>query len=227
MIRIEKMQTHSGYSFDINLEDGKFTIDFAGNLDLYWSYYCKGSDIKDTLQRSFIITKESGLFYDLIQELYANISDYDIYGGVDFLELDEEYREDLKTRLKEADKSNHKRLLINGIVDWHSDDYSYEDASRLLIEPNVEGFKITFVRGVTDMKMLTFAVRICNSGSRYNPFNVCFMNMYHKLVEYNPELENKNLEELPIVDEGYHQISINEYLDELKLTRKKDSQYEV
>ena len=38
------------------------------------------------------------------------------------------------------------------------------------------------------------------------------MKMYNKLIDYSPEMDE------------YHQISINEYLEDLKLVRKKESE---
>ena len=39
-----------------------------------------------------------------------------------------------------------------------------------------------------------------------------FMKMYNKLIDYEPEMDE------------YHQITINEYMNDLKLVRKKESQ---
>jgi len=52
---------------------------------------------------------------------------------------------------------------------------------------------------------LTYSVRLRNSGSRHDSFNITFMKMYQKLQKYNPK---------------GHQINIKEYLYQKKLQRK-------
>lgn len=219
----------NSYTFSIELPEGSFEIFFAGNLDLYWSYNCKSNEIKNSVEKTFNITKDMGFFYNIIKELYENVRDYNIYTDSDCLHFEEEYMDDLKDRLKYSDSFNSQKLFSNNMVDWHSDDFSYDESSRLLIEPNGDDFKITFVRGLTDMGFFTYSVRICNSGSRYNPFNVCFMHMYHQLIEYNPSFsleEDEEYQQLSFddyLDDDCHQLSISEYLDELKLSRKKEN----
>ena len=44
---------------------------------------------------------------------------------------------------------------------------------------------------------ITYSIRFRNSGSRYEPFNICFMQMYNELKNY---------------DSNCHQIHIEEYL---------------
>ena len=52
---------------------------------------------------------------------------------------------------------------------------------------------------------MTFSVRISNSGSRHNPYNILFMDMYNKLKEYEP---------------NSHQIHLEEYLYNQKTLKK-------
>lgn len=193
------------YSFHIKLDDGTFNILFAGNLDLYWDYPCKYKELKNTDKKEFIISEKDGYIYELIDELYENIINYDVFSD------DLEYNEDLKKRMKESDESNPRKLCQDSVIDWHSDDYDFEETARLLIEKDGNLYKITFVKGIIEYERPTFAIRICNSGTRYPYFNNCFMKMYNKLISYEPEMDE------------YHQISIKEYMNELKLTRKKES----
>lgn len=194
------------YSFDIKLDDGVFNILFAGNLDLYWDYRCKYEELKNTEKKEFVISTKDGYIYELIDELYESIINYDVFSD------DLEYNEDLKVRMKESDESNSRKLIQNGIIDWHSDDYDYEETARLLIEKDGNSYKVTFVKGIVEYDRQTFAIRICNSGTRYPYFNNCFMKMYNKLTDYDPEMDK------------YHQINIYEYLEDLKLVRKKESE---
>lgn len=189
------------YSFEISTNDGIFEIHFAGNLDLYWNYPCKYEEKNSISEKTFRITPEDGFLYDFLFDLYDNIKNCNIY--------EEEYSEEIRESLIESDKHNPRKLFNNEVIDWHSDDYDYEETSRLLISIDEDDIIVKFVKGVTDYRRETFAVRICNNGSRHDPFNVCFMRMYNKLIDYVPDQE---------YDDNYHQISIKEYM---KLTRKK------
>jgi len=202
----EKRAYQELYAFKITTDDGIFFISFEGNLDLYWYYSCKWEELKNKEKKCFRITETDGFFYKILLELYESVKNYQIY---DYSDFSKEYIEDLKLRLMENDKHNTQKLLKNGKIDWHSDDGYYEDASRLLIELDNGDIIITFVKGITELERPTYTVRFRNSGSRYDPFNVCFMRMYNSLVENVKYLDEQN--------EEYHQISIKEYM----LTRKK------
>lgn len=80
-------------------------------------------------------------------------------------------------------------LLIDKKIIWHSDDCEYESASKLVIEKKEEKFLITFHKSKNSQLLYTSNVRISNSGSRYEPFNITFMNMYRKLQQYKNVLE--------------------------------------
>jgi len=203
MVSVEKIKYEKGYEFKFNLDEGIFTIIFAGNLDLYWD--CKSKNILDEEKdKEFLITKENYFLYSLFERLYECIKDYNFEDV--FSDEDELFLKEFQNSLINNDKNNEKKLFKNGRVDYHSDDYPYDESSSFQIEKLEEAFKLTFKRGIANGNFITYAVRISNSGSRYNHFNTLFMNMYHKLIEYNPEC---------------HQIHIEEYLYELKRTRKK------
>ena len=103
----------------------------------------------------------------------------------------------------------NNELFKDGKIDWYSDEFYEEIASRLLIEEDDDRFKVTFIKSKMgyDYTFTTYSIRFRNSGSRYNPFNVCFMNMYNALGEYNSD---------------YHQIHIEEYLYNKKKVLKKN-----
>ena len=104
--------------------------------------------------------------------------------------------------------NNRNDLYQNNKIDWYSDDFVYENASRLLIEKIDECFKITFIKSkkeYDDGILMTYSVRISNSGSRYNPQNIEFMNMYDKLKEY---------------ENNFHQVHVEEVIYQQKLLKK-------
>lgn len=203
MVEIEKKKYEKGYVFNFKLAEGTFSIIFAGNLDLYWD--CKSKKILDEAhEKEFLITKENYFLYSLFERLYECIKDYNFEDV--FIHEDELFLNEFQNSLINNDKNNEERLFKDGIVDYHSDDYPYEESSSFQIKKLEESYKLTFKRGIANGDFITYAVRISNSGSRYQYFNTLFMHMYHKLIDYEPE---------------YHQIHIEEYLYELTRTRKK------
>ncbi len=109
-------------------------------------------------------------------------------------------------RQRDMDQENPQKLFLNNSIEWHSDDYIYEEASILKTEKLEEMYQITFCKGKEYGDFLTYAVRISNSGSRYGYFHIVFMDMYHNLCGY---------------DDTYHQVHIEEYLYQKKVLQKK------
>lgn len=193
MQEIKKFKDSFGYNeFLIETDEGKFRILFAGNLDLYWTCY-KSEDINNDKQ-DFFITKENYFLYSLFDKLYEDIKNNRIYYDI----TSDKYYE-----------CKNNELFKDGKIDWYSDEFYEEIASRLLIDKEDDRFKVTFIKSKMgyDYTFTTYSIRFRNSGSRYNPFNVCFMNMYNALGEYNSD---------------YHQIHIEEYLYNKKKVLKKN-----
>ena len=53
MIKIDKIDTSFGLSYNISTDEGIFRIIYGGNLDLYWDYYCN----ENILNNSFPVLK--------------------------------------------------------------------------------------------------------------------------------------------------------------------------
>lgn len=212
MVKVEKIKYEKGYIFRITTDEGVFSISFCGNLDLYFNYECDNCILDEPKVKKFKITKENYFLYSIFKKLYEDIKNCNVYFDEnnnldeDDLEIHDFVASDLNDRVRESEKDNPKRLFHDDMVDFHSDDYTYEDTSRLIIRDLDEEIELTFVKGRTDVLPETFAVRICNSGSRHQPFNVLFMHLYHQLIEYEP---------------NFHQIHIEEILYEMKRVRKK------
>lgn len=212
MVKVEKIKYEKGYIFKITTDEGTFSISFCGNLDLYFNYECDGSILDAPPSKTFFITKENYFLYSIFYKLYDDIKNCNIYYGDSNTELVEDnetsiFEEEFKNDLRDREASNPRRLFHDDMIDFHSDDYTYEEASTLTIKKLEEEFEITFNKGRTDVLPATFAIRICNSGSRHHPFNVLFMHLYHSLIEYEPD---------------FHQIDIEEILYEMKRARKKN-----
>jgi len=213
MVKIEKIQTEKGYTFKIITDDGTFSISFCGNLDLYFNYECNKCILDESSLKKFTITKENYFLYEIFDKLFEDIKNCNVYCLDNTLCLDDEEifedrSQELNDELRMQEESNPRRLFKNSKVEWHSDDYDYDETSVLYIEKLEEEIELTFQKGRTDVIPETFTIRICNSGSRHRPFNVLFMHLYNKLIDYNPE---------------YHQIHIEELLYEMKRVRKKES----
>lgn len=76
---------------------------------------------------------------------------------------------------------------------WISDDsisFDIKSSNHLKIVKENNRFKLKFTYFEDN------DIRICNSGSRYTPFNIIMMRFFNKLQEYDPE---------------YHQIDLEEY----------------
>jgi len=188
------------YVFKIQTDDGVFEISFQNNLDLYWRYINKDCILNLPKEKEFYITKENYVLYSLFEELYNNIKEYKPFGSLN---------EELNAHYQYLKNTPERNLFKDNKVDWHSDDFVYENASRLLIEKIDDYFKVTFIKSKKqhdDGILMTYSIRISNSGSRYHPYNIAFMNMYNKLKEY---------------DEDYRQVHVEEVIYKQKLLKKK------
>lgn len=207
MINITKTKTESGY--EIRLDDGKqsLIILFAGNLDLYWTIVSKKHIPlpDDVLNKSFIISKENYFIYSLFEKLYSDLRTCNLFEVQDYelnrcetiadeLDLIKKNRE-MNLSFKRHDE--YKRLFNNGIIEWRSDDFSWEEASILTIKKVEENYVINFQKSYVDeLGYQTYAIRFRNSGSRYQPFNHLFMKMYNKLTDYEPNYHQTDIEEI-------------------------------
>ena len=206
MVEINKIKDVEGYDrFKITTENGSFDIMFGGNLDLYW-YYWPEENYKDwPLAKTFTISKENYFIYQKLDELYKNIKEQKPYQSKDenssiVFDSSKLINDSLKSQY------SYKNLFQNDIIKWYSDDAPLEEASMLEIKYQEDKYIITFHQGKEDFGFPTYAIRFRNSGSRYEPYNLAFMNMYNSLSEY---------------DANYHQIHIEEYLYNKKLQKLK------
>lgn len=193
MQEIQKHKNSRGhYAFVIKTDNGDFSISFENNFDLYWRYINKCSMLDAPESQEIIITKENYFLYELFYKLYESIKNNKVYYSFsenDFFEVD----------------NNH--LYKDNKIEWNSDDFYDEIASKLIIEKMEESFKVTFVKSKNwhDGIPVTYSVRFRNSGSKYDPFNISFMSMYKELKQYEP---------------ACHQIHVEEYLYKQKVLKR-------
>ena len=198
MITMEKRKNGNGYDvITIYTEEGSFNISYQGNLDLYWdiNYTGKYRDVPEV--KTFIITKENYYLYSSLEQLYKAIKEKKPFGNGIY--------DDLKEK-KYDDKYFPYKLWKDNKIEWHSDDFRYDEASILTISKEKESFKIEFKRSTNKTYIPTHSIRFRNSGSIYDPYNATFMNMYNRLRQY---------------DFDYHQIHMEEYLYNQKKKKTK------
>lgn len=214
MLEIKKQIDENGYyTFSFITEDGTFKISFQNNLDLYWRYVHENIISEEPNTKEFFITKENYQIYTIFEELYNSIKNSNPYSGYTFITPISFYHNDLeREELEEIEvpENPHPNYLYkNGIITWCSDDFSsMEKASNFKINKLEDAFIITFKKSEIErdcgMYFQTYSVRIRNSGSRYDPYNIAFMKMYQDLKEYEPT----------------NQMHIEEYLYEQKKLTK-------
>lgn len=188
MINVYRNKVDISHWYNYYLDDGKNKIGiiFLDNGDLYFSSLNR----KDTC---FCITKDNMIIYNLFNELYNDFK----YARVFKAECSSVWGKDesidgKNNRLKSS--LEYKQLFCNNTITWISDDSLLFDVElsnslRIIREDNIFKLVFTYHEDKSD-------IRICNSGSRYTPFNIIMMNFFNKLQEYDPE---------------YHQIDLEEY----------------
>lgn len=178
----------------------------SGNLKLFNFY---DNDLRftcDELEKSDSYNIEIGLgdsyFYTLIDEVYDAVSNHQPFKYLknDFEAKDLVFLEKV---------SNSKRLFKDGVIEWHSDDCAYNIGSVLYITKENDKYIMTFQKSKVHLDRVdpftNFTVTIGNN-SRYNPYNITFMNMFNKLRDY---------------DFLINQVSISNYVPKEKVNVRK------
>lgn len=152
---------------DILIRDGKklLKIFYGANGDLYFDIFgIRNENENGLFTATFSINKNEDV-YQYFEQLVNNIVDCKVL---------EEENENLKT------KQAYEKLVHNDTVIWYSDNTYDENANILQIERNCEDIELTFIDNPDDPSF-GFGIRICNSGSKYDPFNICFMNLFNQI----------------------------------------------
>ena len=207
--RESKFRTDSGSDVILRQNNNKYMeVLFAGNLDLYWCItdQSRELDIHGSDSISLDITKENFELYEVFRDLFTDISDKRVCDSVDS-EVYDKYN-----------YANYNELISKDrkTITWYSDDSACEVGSYLVITDNQDSFHVEFhtqahIEGFDrEPKSLhSITIRFRNSGSRYNPFNMAFMDMYHKM---------QGIED---VHKKGHQIHIEEYMYDVARKRCK------
>lgn len=181
MQEVEKYKNYWNYdTFVIKTDKGSFEILFAPNGDLYWRYLNEINILDDKEKQELIITKENYFIYELFYTLYEFIKNNKVF-----------YDNETPFEV------NENNLFKNEMIEWYSDELPIDIASKLTIKKEDDTFKVIFEKSkkIYDGIFITYTIRFRNSGSRYNPFNISFMNMYNELKKYDPDNNQIHIEE--------------------------------
>ena len=196
MMKIQKRKNDISGLYDYTFTEGDqhLRIYFAGNLDLYLVLGHRHIIQNEDTELSMDITKADYSLFQAFDTLYKEITSGYIY-------TDEETYPFPNHSYKGTD--TYKRLVDEDKrITWISDDGYRMAEDRMTIEKvDEDSYRLTFKRNSIPMpdgfkSPFGITVRIRNSGSYYDPFNVSFMKMYNRIQEIDPY---------------YHQMSIDEY----------------
>ena len=177
---------------DVLIRDGKqlLKIFYGSNFDLYIDIFGDYSiDENDCYSATFAIDHDQEL-YKYFESLVDNIINCNIFDAgnnePEKCNIEEQMNESLKI------KSVYNLLIQDSIITWYSDNIYDEKANKLRIEKKDNKIILTFIDNPDD-PTFGFVIRICNSGSKYEPFNLCFMNLFNQLQALNKNEDQKKL----------------------------------
>lgn len=175
-------------------------IFYGANGDLYFDIFGdRNIDENGQYTASFSIDRGSE-FYQYFENFINSIIDCEIFDVSD-VELgvcgcDDEVKNKLDfTKLMNDNlksKKSYQKLVQNNTIIWYSDNIYDERANKLKIKQNSSDITLDFIDNPDD-PLFGFGIRICNSGSKYEPFNICFMNLFNQLQTLNKESKPKKL----------------------------------
>lgn len=184
----------------IRKDNGALKIFYGSNGDLYIDIYGSYNlDGNGNYTADFYIDKnEKG--YEYFEILINNIINCNVL-NVSEIELmlcsDQDQVKELlnsnkayKEKLKSSDV--YHRLVQDTTITWYSDNIYDDKANKMTIEKNNNKIKLTFTDNPED-PTFGFGIRISNSGSKYDPFNLCFMMLFNQLCSLNQVDKQKTL----------------------------------
>ncbi len=174
---------------DILIRDEKklLKIFYGDNGDLYFDIFgTRSIDDNGFCTVAFIINQNEEI-YPYFNQLINNVKDCKVFEICGNKSEISDWNDDVSYGLIDFKKENeklktgqkYKKLVHNGTIIWYSDNIYDEKANILRIERNVNGIKLVFIDNPDD-PCFGFGIRICNSSSKYDPFNNCFMQLFNQ-----------------------------------------------
>ncbi len=169
-------------------QDGKtLKIFFGGNGDLYFDIFGSFNYNEGIRTSSFCINSNTDI-YNYFNEFFNDVLNCKIYNNNDLEYFQTCTNIELNRKLKIEDANS--KLVKNEVIEWYSDSIYDEKANLLKIEKDNDKIIFTFFDNPDD-PVFGFGIRICNFGSKYDPFNICFMNLYNKFQKLAKEEQYK------------------------------------
>ena len=188
-MKIDRKKNVMGDFYDYCLMEGnkELHIFFTTEYDLYMLLRTdRLLPENENISIDFDITKEDYNLYFIFDKLYRRITESNA----------------LSNDNQDFEPNHHKDLLDDNFnIIWVSDYEPMDSGDRLVISKEEDSYKLTFVRNDKPLdnglkSNGCIPIRISNSGSRYNPFNCVFMELYDGLQSINPKYHQIRFEEL-------------------------------
>lgn len=164
---------------DVFIKSDKNTLKimYGGTDDLYMDIFGEYSvDENGNDSASFVINKNDEV-YSHFETLYNNIVSAKIG----------EWQSPRFNAMLKFSGAYNDLVKPDGIY-FYSDNIYNEKANLLKITKDEQKISLNFVSNKEDPAW-GFSIRICNSGSKYTPFNVCFMTLYNNLSRNESVME--------------------------------------
>jgi len=187
---------------DVFIRDGKklLKIFYGANGDLYFDIFGSHNKEENSLWTATFLINENEEIYKYFEHFFNSIVGCKVF-DINEIELElHDFDNSFTNRINSIQKRNenlkmkyaYKKLVHNDAVIWYSDNIYDENANILRIERNCGEIKLCFINNPGDPSF-GFSIRICNSGSKYDPFNICFMNLFNQFQFLVKEDSTKKL----------------------------------
>lgn len=197
-MKIDRMKNSMGDFYDYSF--------IEGNKELY-IYFARNYDFGMFLSTDRLLPEDE----DITIDFYITQENYNLYYAFD----------KLYNRMITSKNNNKNAPVFNKMVEtYYGEEYEFEPlvdnnsninwvsdndpasvADKLVISKEEDSYKLTFIRndkpldyGHKTNSGINIVFR--NSGSRYNPYNCMFMELYNNLQSINPEYHQIRFEEL-------------------------------
>lgn len=162
-------------------EDGNFYLEASSdNKGLNNSFKCIDFeiDVDDTV-------------YPYFKELITDIWQAEVYKltklEIDFCRYEEELNEKIeynkKLNLGLKQTNAYQSLIKEDRIEIHSETTTEENANYLILRIVNGKILLTFINNPKNQDS-DFGVKVYNSNSRYDPFNICFIRLFTNLHKY-------------------------------------------
>lgn len=187
---------------EILFKEGKKTLKifYGSNGDLYIDIFGDHNIDKNGYYTATFSINQNQDTYQFFKNLIENIISCNVFNVSD-IELELCHTESQIKKLLNArqvynkelkNSSAYNKLVQDSIIIWCSDEIYDEKANKLQIENKNNQILLTFISNPDD-PTFGFGIRICNSSSKYDPFNLCFMQLFNQLQAWNKTFEQKKL----------------------------------